>query len=1180
MEGDYLTSVETMDPCLSELGDEFTLGDIDEMLQFVSNQVGDFPDLFEDQLNPNLAPSSDPTVHAGLRNFRPSPPQQQQQQQMMTPSHPQTQHPAQQQLYSPQSVGVSPVQAAPQLVPASVNQSPQPLTLSPAQTPQLVPVTNLGSSMGSAQARGAPLLQPRPPQHIQQSLPQTQTQTVMLTPSQAQTRIIQHPVIYQSPTTGFQVLQPQVQSLVTSSQVQPVTIQHQVQTQRVLTQTGASTIQTLTPACTQTFQTLTSAPPTVQTVSQQVQQVPVLVHQPQIIKTDSLVLTTLKPDGTQVLSTMQNPGITTLTTPLQTTALQVPTLVSGNSAILTTLPVVVGPEKMPIKQVSTSGGGGVKMSQEMGGGGGLKEGERRTTHNIIEKRYRSSINDKILELKDLVMGTDAKMHKSGVLRKAIDYIKYLQQMNQKLRQENMALKMAKQKNKQTKCVDLNSLLDTDIDMKTDDFKPNLLIMSPPASDTSSPAELSPYSIDSEPGSPLLDDKVKDEPDSPPTLGMLDRSRILLCALTFICLSFNPLTSFLGNHAIDDALGSKVQGPSRTMLGLQSTDLPVIGWLDWILPTLLLWMVNGVIVVSVFAKLLLHGEPVTPLHSRSSVTFWRHRKQADLELARGNYAAAGSHLQTCLSVLSRALPSSRLDLACSLSWNLIRYGLHRVTPMRWILRQIGSRCERAGIREEEAKTSARDAAQVYHKLHQLQVTGKLHCSTLWGLNLALNAVNLSESAQEKVPPSLQAEMYITTAVSLKTSLRSRFNFLPGYLLGCAEAVVSQTDSRTLPDSLCWLFSPLGHRFFLSCEWSVKSATRDSLYTSYRDPVDPIAQVHRAFCEKLLERAVHSLIKPDSNLDPAREESGEFAGAQEYLQLLKSYSEDSTSNGQPFTVSTGLASFRGGDPVCRWWSLVLSMVVQWLQGDDAVIKSYLPEIERMPKALQFHDHPLPKAILHLCRAMQGCLLSNKAEALHSCLIQCEKASGYLRGSLNLPTSNTSDGLNKAVEMLICDLLLTLRTDLWQRGSEVGGEPTLVSGAQLAGFQRDLSSLRKLGHCFREAQRKMFLHEATVRLMAGASPTRTHQLLEHNLRRRTAPNCDSKGSSASLPGERERAHAILLACRHLPLPLLTPPGQRAVLLAEAARTLERVGDKRSVHDCQQMLLKLSGGTTIAAS
>ena len=38
------------------------------------------------------------------------------------------------------------------------------------------------------------------------------------------------------------------------------------------------------------------------------------------------------------------------------------------------------------------------------------------------------------------------MHKSGILRKAIDYIKYLQQTNHRLRQENLALKMGNQKN--------------------------------------------------------------------------------------------------------------------------------------------------------------------------------------------------------------------------------------------------------------------------------------------------------------------------------------------------------------------------------------------------------------------------------------------------------------------------------------------------------------------------------------------------------------------------------------------------------------------------------------------------------------------------------------------------------------------------------------------------------------
>lgn len=157
-----------------------------------------------------------------------------------------------------------------------------------------------------------------------------------------------------------------------------------------------------------------------------------------------------------MLSTVQNPtGITTLTAPIQSTALQVPvrtrlkstsrsqlysaslklkvtsslgsspqTLMSSN--ILTTVPVMMGGggDKLPIKQLqpgSAHTARAVEPSQMMGGGGGgggmgvvgpggvVKEGEKRTTHNIIEKRYRSSINDKIVELRDLVMGNDAKV---------------------------------------------------------------------------------------------------------------------------------------------------------------------------------------------------------------------------------------------------------------------------------------------------------------------------------------------------------------------------------------------------------------------------------------------------------------------------------------------------------------------------------------------------------------------------------------------------------------------------------------------------------------------------------------------------------------------------------------------------------------------------------------------------
>lgn len=62
------------------------------------------------------------------------------------------------------------------------------------------------------------------------------------------------------------------------------------------------------------------------------------------------------------------------------------------------------------------------------------------------------------------------------------------------------------------------------------------------------------------------------------------------------------------------------------------------------------------------------------------------------------------------------------------------------------------------------------------------------------------------------------------------------------------------------------------------------------------------------------------------------------------------------------------------------------------------------------------------------------------------------------------------SKGVELLVCELLLTLRTSLWQRGGSSNGEPGPAPGPQLAGFQRDLSALRKLTQCYRQAQHKV--------------------------------------------------------------------------------------------------------------
>lgn len=40
----------------------------------------------------------------------------------------------------------------------------------------------------------------------------------------------------------------------------------------------------------------------------------------------------------------------------------------------------------------------------------FKDDKPRSSHNVIERRYRTSINDKIMELKDMILGCEAKVN--------------------------------------------------------------------------------------------------------------------------------------------------------------------------------------------------------------------------------------------------------------------------------------------------------------------------------------------------------------------------------------------------------------------------------------------------------------------------------------------------------------------------------------------------------------------------------------------------------------------------------------------------------------------------------------------------------------------------------------------------------------------------------------------------
>ncbi|CAK9800502.1 Sterol regulatory element-binding protein 1 [Anthophora plagiata] len=810
---------------------------------------------------------------------------------------------------------------------------------------------------------------------------------------------------------------------------------------------------------------------------------------------------------------------------------QIHTLVNtANGTVLTAgIPVVLDTDKVQINRLSTNTHVGVPRVKEV----------KRSAHNAIERRYRTSINDKIIELKNIIVGVDAKLNKSAILRKTIDYIRFLQNSNTRLKAENMSLKLAAQR---------QNLRD-------------LLVcgeLTPPRSDSSEPS-LSPAPAPLSPPSPP---SIKDDPDvlqnvhSTSVLtnqGMRDHTRLTLCGFMLLFLAFNPLGLLINNvgRFNSDYINTKLDG--RTILNYQDQsefENPV--WSN-----ILLWLTNAILLIAGLCRLLLYGDPILPFDSKIFLELHRWRRQAEFNISKNEYSQAYRDLHQCLQYLGRPYPSSRTEGWLATMWQIIRQILHKLWIGKLILNIHKWFSDK--ITRQQAEISAMEIATIYQHMLCLRLSEGSKNGTLY---LALSAVNYAEATGETIPKSLLAEVYINVALCFKQSL---FPFIHKYYLGKARTLLS---SCAVPPKLKWIMNDEGAKFLAFQKWQYGDQS-DNEFTFQSSKADPLSYASRAYREYLIGHCLRIL-------------SG-TAGDAHLSSILE--------HGQTIMASAGVnAGFLCTDKVtvthCEdeiglWWGAVMYVAACWrLKEDDSqawsIVESKFPYEKNYQLCNNNNNNsisPLPYIVLNALQAAKATTKSASIRFIDQAGILLEQCLLYYHCK---PQSSQNVLLT---QLWICDWLLEMRTTLWQElDNDLERSTTSIS---LGGFQRDLACLRQLCQHIPSTLARVFLYEATARIMAEATPVKTQILLDRSLHHRNSRSsiiCGKDRSQDQYTGEREHAVALCLACRHLPALLLASPGERAGMLAEAAKTLERVGDRKRLQECYKLMRQL--GPAISAN
>ena len=543
---------------------------------------------------------------------------------------------------------------------------------------------------------------------------------------------------------------------------------------------------------------------------------------------------------------LQKPVITTFTTNTTSTTFKPTTTVppvtvamNPTTTLLTTGPLILQPqqnevmEKIPIQRLGTSAPivSNISIKREvhspMSNASDSKTKpsdkftghvpEKRSAHNAIERRYRSSINDKITELKNMIVGPEAKLNKSAVLRKVIDYISYLQNANAKLKQENIQLKMKNESNSNS--------------------KPASPEFTPPHSDCSSSASSPDQSglNPSEPGSPLF--------------YASDGSRMMLCIVVLAVVAFNPLAFLISQSDSVFNYESETESHGRSILNFFVSE----DYKSWkslannSFISALLWLINGFICYYFLKKALKSGRSWSSPHKSN-----RHLIQANNDLRDGKVKAAKSNYELALfQMTGKYLPQTLGAKIMAFLWQSIRFWLNMMYIGIWLSERT----------DPSHETTSKMICFIHCKLNSLDLVENEGKPSLKGYIHSLSALN--ESFLLSPNTGYQSICYLLAALRFKT----QSNLMARYLIHKSAKCPNECLNA-------FLLAPIGKRFFNKphLKWHDTNEKNSIFVKSNYVVSDALLYLSTKFRRYLIKKCILTLMNPRNGSNKDQYHSG--------------------------------------------------------------------------------------------------------------------------------------------------------------------------------------------------------------------------------------------------------------------------------------------------------------------